>query len=185
MATNDSDRTEQVRRVVDHILRTQPDEEARRWGFVHLYGVAQACAMLALKRGLDAELSTITGMLHDLSTYKTGDLVGHAQCSALLGCQILSGLGCFTESEIAIICTAIAYHRMKVEVHGAYDELLKDADVLQRYLYNTCIRPEVVDPAAEDRRTRLAAMHEELDIAQLARTGETLEVQGVDSGREQ
>ena len=55
------DRTEQVRQVVDEILRGQPDEEERRCGFIHLYGVAQACALLALKRGLDAELCTVAG----------------------------------------------------------------------------------------------------------------------------
>ncbi|MBN1976731.1 MAG: hypothetical protein JW918_04965 [Anaerolineae bacterium] len=41
-------RVESVRQVVDGILRRQPDVAERRCGFVHLYGVAQACALLAL-----------------------------------------------------------------------------------------------------------------------------------------
>jgi len=158
MAPDDMDRTERVRRVVDEILRGQPDEEERRCGFVHLYGVAQACALLALKRGLDAELGTIAGMLHDLWTYKTGDPTDHGRRSALLVREILSGLGCFAESEIAIICEAIAHHRIKGEVHGAYDELLKDADVLSHYVYNTLLEP------IEKERTRLAAVRRELGI---------------------
>ena len=63
---SEMDRTERVRQIVDEILRGQPDDLERRCGFVHLYGVAQACALLALKRGLDAETGTIAGMLHDL-----------------------------------------------------------------------------------------------------------------------
>jgi len=134
------DRTERVRLVVDQILRAQPDEEERRCGFVHLYGVAQACALLALKRGLDAELGTIAGMLHDLWTYKTGDLTDHrwhGQRGGRLAREMPSGLDCFAEGEIATICQAIARHDIKGEVHGAYDELLKAADVLQHYVYNT------------------------------------------------
>lgn len=64
--SREMNRTEQVRQTVDEILRGQPDDLERRCGFVNLYGIAQACALLALKRGLDVELGTIAGMLHDL-----------------------------------------------------------------------------------------------------------------------
>ena len=60
------DRVEAVRQMVDEALRQQPDVEERRCGFVHLYGVAQSCGLLALKRGLDPELCTLAGMLHDI-----------------------------------------------------------------------------------------------------------------------
>jgi uncharacterized protein len=152
------DRTEQVRQVVDQILRGQPDVDERRCGFVHLYGVAQACALLAPKRGLDAELGTVAGMLHDLWTYKVGDPTDHGRRGALLAREILSDLGCFAEGEIALICEAIARHCTKDQVHGAYDELLKDADVLQHHLYNTLLEP------IEKERTRLVALFKELGI---------------------
>ena len=163
MTPSEMDRTERVRLVVDEILRGQPDEEERRCGFVHLYGVAQACALLALKRGLDAELSTIAGMLHDLWTYKTGDPTDHGRRGALLAREILLDLGCFAESEIATICEAIAHHRAKGELHGAYDELLKDADVLQHYVYNTLLEP------IGREHTRLAALRKELGIGARSR----------------
>jgi uncharacterized protein len=150
------DRIERVRQVVDEVLRAQPDEEERRAGFVHLYGVAQACAQLALKRGLDVELSTIAGMLHDLWTYKTDDPTDHGRRGALLARKVLSGLDCFAEDEMATICHAIAHHREKGEVHGPYDELLKDADVLQHCLYNTLL------PQIEKERARLSALDVEL-----------------------
>ena len=158
MASIESDRTERVRQVVDEVLRGQPDEEERRCGFVHLYDVAQACALLALKRGLDAELGTIVGMLHDLATYKTGDLTDHGRRSAVLAQQILSDLDCFAEGEIATICGAIAHHRIKDQVHGAYDELLKDADVLGHTLYNTRLAP------IKKEQARLSALWVELGI---------------------
>ena len=152
------DRTERVRQVVDEILRAQPDIEERRAGFVHLYGVAQACALLALRRSLDAELCTVAGMLHDLATYQTGDPADHGRRGAVLARQILSDLRCFAEDEVATICQAIAHHRIKDQVHGAYDELLKDADVLQHTLYNTQL------PPIGKERPRLAALWIELGI---------------------
>ena len=154
---NAMDRTERVRQIVDEILRGQPDD-VERAGFIHLYGVAQACALLALKRGLDAELGTIAGMLHDLWSYKTGDPTDHGRRGAPLARQVLSDLDCFAEGEITTICEAIARHRIKGEVHGAYDELLKDADVLQHYTYNTLFEP------IEKERSRLAALWKELGI---------------------
>ena len=56
------------------------------------------------------------------------------------------------------ICAAIARHRIKDQVHGAYDELLKDADVLQHTLYNTQL------PPIGKERARLSALWRELGI---------------------
>jgi uncharacterized protein len=109
---------------------------------------------------LDAELGTVAGMLHDLWYYQTGDRTEHGRRGAPCAREVLSGLGCFTEGEIATVCEAIARHSFKDEVHGAYDELLKDADVLQHHLYNTQL------PTIERQRARLAALRMEVDIGQ-------------------
>lgn len=45
------DRIEAVSEVVDEVLLHMTDHEERRCAYVHLYGVAQACALLAMKRG--------------------------------------------------------------------------------------------------------------------------------------
>lgn len=153
-------RVELVRQVVDGILRQQPDVEERRCGFVHLYGVAQACALLALKRGLDAELCTVAGMLHDIWAYKTGDPTGHAKPGAAEAQKIMADLGCFTEQEISAVGTAILRHSDKGHVHGDFDELLKDADVLQHYLYNTSLERDGRVPA------RLVKVLDELEVEQ-------------------
>ena len=50
-------RPEAVREAVDAILLNCPDPLQVRDGAVHLYGVAQACALIALRRGEDAELA--------------------------------------------------------------------------------------------------------------------------------
>jgi uncharacterized protein len=130
------DRLERVRRVVDEILNGLVDEVDRRCGYVHLYGVSQACGLLALKRGLDTQLCAVSGMLHDVSTCKSGDLTDHNRLSALGAERILGELGCFAPAEIAAVCQAISRHRAKGEIDGDVDELHKDADVLQHYLYN-------------------------------------------------
>ena len=131
-----AERLEQVRRVVDDILRGQGDEVERRCGFVHLYGVSQACATLALRRGLEVQLCAVAGMLHDISTYQSGDPTDHGRRSAQEAERILRELGCFAPAEIAAVCRAISRHRAKGEIDEDVDELLKDADVLQHYLYN-------------------------------------------------
>jgi uncharacterized protein len=141
------DRLEAVRQVVDAILRQQPDPEERRCGFVHLYGVSATCALLAVKRGQDVELCAVAGMLHDIWTYKTGDPANHAHLSAREAEQVLDGLGGFRPDEIAAVSGAIARHSDKANRDSQVAELLKDADILQHYLYNPALASK--GPAAE------------------------------------
>ena len=46
-------RIDTVRQYVDDMLKACEDKETARCGFVHLYGVGQACALIALRRGHD------------------------------------------------------------------------------------------------------------------------------------
>jgi len=139
------DRLEKVRQVVDEILRQQPDLEERRCGFVHLYGVAQTCALLALQRGMDPQICATMGMLHDIATYRSGDPTNHAQRSAVEARAILSETGAYSQAEIDQICQAISTHSAKGNVDGELAELLKDADVLQHHFYNPAL-PKKPDP---------------------------------------
>ena len=133
------DRLEKVRQVVDEILRQQPDLEERRCGFVHLYGVAQTCALLAQKRGLDPQVCAVMGMLHDIATYRSGDPTNHAPRGAIEAAAILSDTGQFSQQEIDQISQAISTHSAKDQIDGELAELLKDADVLQHDLYNPAL----------------------------------------------
>ena len=129
-------RIEKVRKVVDEIILSMADNEERRCAYLHLYGVAQACALLAKKRKQNSELAVIAGMLHDIYSYATMDASDHAHKGAVLAREILESLKLFTEDEIKSICSAIYNHSDKAIVHGALDEILKDADVMQHVLYN-------------------------------------------------
>ena len=152
------DKLEALRTVVDEILRNQSDKEQSRCGFVHLYGVATLSSLLAVKRGLNAHLSATAGMLHDISSYRTGDSADHARRSSMEARSIMSALGCFTQEEISIVCKAILNHSNKDQIHDTYDEVLKDADVLQHYLYNTSLA------VIEKEKKRLVNVLAECDI---------------------
>jgi HD superfamily phosphodiesterase len=132
-------RVEVLRKHIDEILLNMKDSENRRCAYLHLYGVAQSCALLALRRGEDAELATMAGMLHDIYTYKNGTSVDHAIRGALLARDILETLEIANENEIEIICGAIHNHSEKGATHCDFSELLKDADVMQHCLYNTAL----------------------------------------------
>ena len=129
-------RIEKVREVVDEILLNMTDCEERRCAYLHLYGVSQACAMLALRRKENVEMAVIAGMLHDIYSYARMDSENHAHKGADMARNILIELAIFNEDEINLICTAISNHSDKDIVHDTLDEILKDADVMQHILYN-------------------------------------------------
>lgn len=130
------DRIEKVREYVDSILLHVAEPVERRCGYLHLYGVSQACTLIALKRGENAELAAIAGMLHDIYAYAAMDIKEHAHKGADMAREILVSLQCFTGNEIDSICSAIYNHSSKEGKFSVFDEVLIDADVLQHCLYN-------------------------------------------------
>lgn len=152
------DRIEKVREVVDEILLKMTKDEARRHAYLHLYGVSQACALLALKRKEDVELAVIAGMLHDIYTYANLDSRDHAHKGAEMAREILDSLHIFEEDEKDLVCTAIYNHSDKSMVHGWLDEILKDADVMQHVLYNPLL------DVKQHEQNRFGALKEEFDL---------------------
>jgi uncharacterized protein len=151
-------RIEAIRNIVDNILANRKEEKHRRSGYVHLYGVSLLAGMLAKKRDLNPELAIIAGMLHDISTYKLESPEDHHRRSATMAENFLGKTDLFSDAEIGAICVAIGSHGDKLHVGGPFDELLKDADVLQHYYYNP-YRPEI---AGE--KERLLQLQEELRL---------------------
>lgn len=145
------DRVDAVRQKIDETLLQQSDMGDYRPGLVHLYGVAAACTLLALHRGLDPQLASLMGLLHDLYAYQYGRAGNHAERGAMEAGQLLWAVGGFSSDEIGIITQAISHHSEKAGAHGPYDELLKDADILQHYLYNLAVP---LTPAKEQRLNR-------------------------------
>ena len=151
-------RIERVKAGVDGVLAQMEEEQERRRAFVHLYGVAQACAMLALKRREDVELAGIAGMLHDLYAYAAADRTGHANKGGAMAKEFLDRMGGFSQNEIEKISTAIGHHSEKTITHSAFDEILKDADILQHFMHNPLLH------TAEHESPRLAALRAEFGL---------------------
>lgn len=132
-------RIEILRQYIDNMIFNMSDDEERRCAYVHLYGVAQYCALIALKRRENAELATMAGMLHDVYSYAKMDTKDHAHKGAALAKEILTSLGITNDYETKIICDAIYTHSEKGLIHSDFNEILIDADVLQHCLYNPMI----------------------------------------------
>lgn len=58
-------RLDSMRVIVDEMLQALSDSERKRHAYVHLYGVSGFAAMLAYRRGLEADIAAIAGLLHN------------------------------------------------------------------------------------------------------------------------
>ena len=143
-------RVEKLREYVDEVLLNKNNDRDRRMAYVHLYGVAQACAMIAKKRGFDVELAIMAGMLHDLYTYKRKDEVRHLGKEAIEEViknhrvegpnyirEILDELKLTTNEETDIIsyCHSKGYDGDNEKIRQI-EKLVNDANLLQFYLYD-------------------------------------------------
>lgn len=141
-------RLKELRKYVDHELDKMENTDRKNSAIVHLYGVSLAATMIAKKRGLDPELSSMAAMLHDLHAYKTGSYDDHAHKGAELAGDILRELNLTDEAETNIICSAIYHHDDKLMVDSPMDEVLKDADVIHH-----CMN-DLSKPVKEKEQTR-------------------------------
>lgn len=132
-----------IQDIVDKEIEKLQQPQLRKMAYVHSYGVAQAAAMLAMQRKADVELACIAALLHDISQYTQNvPHSTHAQASARYADNLLRNSGYFTAEEIQQIVHAIAVHSDKhTQIDGALAEILKDADVLQKYLYDPSLPP--------------------------------------------
>lgn len=129
-------RIDTLRTHVDEMLLQNENLEERRCGYVHLYGVGMAAALIALKRGFDPELAEMAGMLHDYVTYQGYDGPEHAHKGAPVVKELLDRINITTKEETELIVQAIYHHSDKDRIDSAFDEVLKDADVMQHWLRN-------------------------------------------------
>ncbi len=129
-------RLEILRNEIDKIVLNEKSEHIRMY-ISHMYGVARFCSLLAMKRNLNVELATTCGMLHDIFYMSGGASDNHAARGAEQAEAILKAMGSYSDDEIRTVTTAISRHSDKKHIHEPYDELLKDADVMDHCLYNT------------------------------------------------
>ncbi len=124
---------------------------------LHIYGVYHYALLLAKKRHLNYEIMGCIALLHDLArvTYTTRN---HAVLGAKLANEYLLKEKSFTNQEIEIIVSAIKNHSTKKEVHDAYSECIKDADLLQHYF----MEPDAI--FSTPRQSRLDKICKELHM---------------------
>lgn len=127
-------RIKELQKQVYQVLEEIGDNDRRAKAVAHLHGVALAAAVLAKRRGEDAELATMAGLLHDLYAYKSGSYDDHAHLGAAYAREVLEKLALTTDDETGVICSAIYHHDSKAEADGPMDEILKDADVIDHSL---------------------------------------------------
>jgi len=138
---NDLTRSEKIQRLVTKMILESklPDEKRENsivWELKHHAGCVQIGRILAQKRNLDAELSEVICVLHDIYAIVSGKYKDHAKLGAELVRKILSETKEFTQEEIDTITEAIAHHSEKeIYTDNSYVELVKDADVFECSLY--------------------------------------------------
>ena len=127
-------RIKDLQKYIHKVLKGMDDNQKRAAAVAHLHGVSLAAVMIAKKRGENAELAAMAGLLHDLYAYKSGSYDDHAQKGAEYARKLLEELGITSADETDIICSAIWHHDSKAEVDSPMDEILKDADVIHHSL---------------------------------------------------
>ena len=128
-------RLENLRNKIDGLILMKNTNSYRMY-ISHMYGVARFCTLIAMKRSMNIELATTCGMLHDIYYMTGGSSDNHAMKGAEQAKGILKTMNVYSDNEIDIIFSAISKHSDKGKIHEPYDELLKDADVMDHCFYN-------------------------------------------------
>jgi|LSQX01.3.fsa_nt_gb uncharacterized protein len=114
--------------------KTDVDFEDSQLGtMLHIYGTAYIAAAIAAARNLDPKLAFVIGLMHD--TGKIDRTIydgGHGQKGAEIVSKLLGNTGKFTQDEIDVIFLAIQNHSNKKDIGTEYEEVIKDADVVER-----------------------------------------------------
>lgn len=137
MELRENQRLHSVRVLVQELVAAIDSELQRQEACVSLNGVASFASMLAKKRGQNQELAAIIGLLHNYYFYRTGISLFPGPNSAESVRPLIRDMNIFTKEEQITILKAIFYHDDRGKVHGPYEEIVKDAYVLQMYFQNT------------------------------------------------
>lgn len=113
------------------------NQNIRTVALTHTSAVLNNVTLLSKKRNEDVELAQIAALLHDYSQFYEGALPKmHAQKGSEFAKTYLDSLSLFTSEEIEKIVFCISVHSQKESIHSSFDEVLKDADLLAKYLEN-------------------------------------------------
>lgn len=140
LITKVNQRLDSVRVLVQEMIMSIGSEQRKQEACVLLYGVSSFASFLAMKREQNQELAAIIGLLHNYYFFKTGVKEFPGPNSADTVRPLLRDLNMFTKEELTQILKAIFHQGDRNKVQGPYEEILKDAQVLQSYFQNrNCI----------------------------------------------
>ncbi len=123
-----------IKDLQKQVIKVLNDSEDPAKAMAHLHGVSLAAVMIAKRRGENSEMAAMAGLLHDLWAYKSGSYDDHAHLGADYSRKVLGKLSICTTEEVEMIASAIYHHDDKGETHDPFDEVLKDADVIDHVL---------------------------------------------------
>lgn len=158
-----TNRLDSVRHAVQEMIQSMSCEIRKQDACIQLNGVSATAAMLAMKRYLNQELAAIAGLLHNYYFYKTGIDHFPGPNSAEAVRPLLRDMRIFAKDEQLTLLRAIFYQGDRGETQGPYEELIKDACILQAHLH----APERRVPR-EDDAIRLNHVLQELAIPSIA-----------------
>ncbi|MDR1687777.1 MAG: HD domain-containing protein [Clostridiales bacterium] len=138
-----------VQNIVDKYISESKD--AKKF-YIHSYGVAGISALLAVKRKLSQDVASAAGLLHDIYAIKEGTYDNHADLGSKMAREILLETCLFSDNEIAAVCRAIYQHDNHTEIGDDYDEVLKDADILEPF-FRTLTKPDF--PRVDEKLKRI------------------------------
>ena len=130
-------------------------DDLREYLLIHSNGCSQLAKILAIKRGVDVELSAIIGLLHDIGKVFTGKKENHANDGFIPSKELLEKVGGFSNDEIDLISNAIKNHSDKDKVGNWADEIAKDVDVIDCNLLGKVFNKEHHDKRVEKVRKEL------------------------------
>ena len=111
----------------------------------HIIGSIRCAVLLARRRGMHCDIAEIAMSLHDISRINDGKIKDHALNSSKRAEEILKNenIDLLVLNEIV---TSIKLHVNKAELNSEFDELIKDADVLDTYLNGDEIKnPDLIN----------------------------------------
>jgi hypothetical protein len=159
-------RLNSVRVLVQEMILSMSCAVRSQEASAHLNGVATFASMLAMKRGQNQELAAVAGQLHGYYYYKTGITEFSGPNSAEAVRPLLRELNIFTKEEQNTILQAIFHQGDRSRIHGPYEEIIKDAYLLQLFFQNTS---SIVSQEDTPRlRTVLDELGIQVDIAEEA-----------------
>ena len=142
------------------LIQSQQDkllerDESLSWECIHMVGSARMAWLMAEEWGEDPVLAACACAVHDIGRVLTGKQAGHAEAGVSAARELLTSLNIFTPSELERMLQAVANHSKKAIQGTPLEEIVKDADVVDSYLYGH----PFVSPAHRDRYERWSHRH--------------------------